>query len=130
MSERETVAEIMVRDLVTVKPSDRIAGAVRLMLQKNIGSIVVVDNEKVVGMLTEQDVLRRSVQDQSILTNPVSTVMTQKLITASPETTLLDAFDIMARNRIRRLPVLKDKKLVGILTERDLCRWVMKVAYR
>lgn len=120
----------MVKDPVTTQATEQTASAVRLMLKNEIGSIIVVEKEKPVGILTERDILTRAVQDANVLENLVSEVMTRKLVTVTPETTLLSAFEIMAKNRIRRLPVLKNEKLVGILTERDLCRWAMKVAYR
>jgi predicted transcriptional regulator len=125
----DTLAHIMTRRVVTVSPSDRILEALALMADRDIGSLVVMEKDSPVGIVTERDVIRRLVSEKNLDKVAVRNVMTSPLVTAQPETPSWEAFRTMLVRRIRRLPVLEDGKLVGIVTERDLFRWVLLVAY-
>ncbi len=125
----DTLAHIMTSRVVTVSPSDHVSEALALMADRDIGSLVVVDRNLPVGIVTERDIVRRLARDQSFEKVEVRSVMTSPLITAQPETPSWEAFRTMLVRRIRRLPILEDGKLIGIVTERDLFRWVLLVAY-
>ena len=102
-----------------VDPQDAVISAIELMVEKDVGSVLVVDRAgRLVGIFTERDLLRRYLEAQSkFLYLTVDKVMTSPVITVSPTTTLDSALDLMTARKIRHLPVVdKDGKVVGYLT--------------
>ncbi|NOZ76703.1 MAG: CBS domain-containing protein [Euryarchaeota archaeon] len=115
------VKEAMTTRVTTVPSDTPVNEAARLMAEKGIGSIIVVDNGKPVGIITERD-LAFGVVAKNRLPNEVDVreIMNSPIISVEPETTINEASRVMARNNIRRLPVIKGSKLVGILTTTDV----------
>ncbi|MEM4733292.1 MAG: CBS domain-containing protein, partial [Candidatus Bathyarchaeia archaeon] len=116
---------------LTVKPTDSVSNIARMMTKKDVGAVIVVDNEKPVGILTEKDIISRVITmrkdpDKTL----VKDVMSAPLITIDIKQTANMALELMKRHKIRRLAVVRGEKLVGLLTERRalrshglLCRW-------
>ena len=125
----DTLAHIMTRKVVTISPSEKISDALALMADRDIGSLVVTQKDSAVGIITERDVIRRMVNDKDFGKFEVGSVMSHPLITTQPDTPSWEALRTMLVKRIRRIPILENGKLVGIVTERDLFRWVLLVAY-
>lgn len=125
---KDTVGEIMTRDVVTVTPEDTVERAVRTMVERDIGSVVVQDSGEPVGLFTERDVTRRILDDSGLLKRRLGDVMSSPVVTAEPGQQIVDAFELMNAKNVRRLPVVEGGRLVGIVTERDLLRWVGVVA--
>ena len=123
------VSEIMTKNVLTVEASSKVEDALRVMAEEGIGSVVVTKEGKPVGILTERDIVRRIIKERNILDRRVGEVMSKPLIVASPETGIFEALQTMRKNNIRRLPVVSGDKLEGIVTEKDLLFWVLKVAY-
>jgi len=113
----------------TVKPKQPVRLALNKMVRRNIGSIIVVDGGKPVGIITERDISRKLAKGLKNLNTQVTHVMARNLIVASPDTTIQAAFGLMLEHGIRRIPVVDDGKLVGVVTERDLLHWVLQVSY-
>jgi Predicted signal-transduction protein containing cAMP-binding and CBS domains len=102
-----------------------IAQAVDEMNRHRIGSIVVLENQRAVGIFTERDVLRRVVgQNIDPRVKRVADVMTANLITISPETTIEETMILFADKRCRHLPVLSNDRLVGLISIGDISRWM------
>ncbi|MCP8315357.1 MAG: CBS domain-containing protein [archaeon] len=120
------VSEIMRPEVVTVAPSDNIKKAIDIMITKNVGSVVVVEDGKVVGILTERDVLKK-IKDIDIDRTLVGEVMTSPVLTVMPDTFITEALALMQTRNIRRLPVMRGGRLVGIVTEIDILHWFFKV---
>jgi CBS domain-containing protein len=102
------------------------------MVKNDIGSLLVINKGMPVGIVTERDFTRRglrSLKDRSVYDTPVSNIMHKKLVTAKPDTPVWDAFELMLKHKIRRLPIIDNDKLVGIVTERDLFKWAVRVTY-
>jgi CBS domain-containing protein len=106
-----------------------VGSAARVMVKHEIGSVVVLDGKKPVGIITERDITKQVIRGKSVLKVPVKKVMTRALVTAPPNMSVQEAFELMLMNKIRRLPILENNKLVGIVTEKDLMRWVLRVSY-
>jgi len=115
--------------VVTVESKGNLGSAARIMVRHEIGSVVVVERKKPVGILTERDITKQIIKGGAVLKTPVKKLMTKALITAPPNMPIQEAFELMLMNKIRRLPVLEDDKLVGIVTEKNLMRWVLRVSY-
>jgi CBS domain-containing protein len=123
------LSEIMTNRVVTVDISERVEEAVRLMVKFDIGSIVVTDKERPVGIVTERDVTRAALRGDSLLRLPVRSLMSRPLQTGTPDMEIWAAFETMLRLGVRRLPIVENGKLVGIVNEKDLTRWVLRVFY-
>jgi CBS domain-containing protein len=109
------VSEIMTPAAVTDRPDDTLAEAARKMWEQQTGSLVVTEDDELIGIITERDVLKAVATGTS-----VSDVMTKDVITAHPGMSLREAAAIMTDKWIRHLPVLDRGALVGILSQRDL----------
>jgi CBS domain-containing protein len=113
------VSDIMTEAAVTDRADETIAQAARRMWKQQTGSIVLVDGDQLLGILTERDILR-AVAEGTDLDAPVAEVMTKDLVTVDPSTSLRDAARIMADRWIRHLPVVDGGRLVGVVSQRDL----------
>ena len=134
------VRDYMSTPVVSVRPDLTIADAARLMLDRKIGGLPVIDSTGlVVGMLTEHDLLRRDTKSQrphwlQLMVEPkevasesarlceatVAEVMTRNPLTVTEETSIEDACRLIRERRIKRLPVVREGRLVGIITRADL----------
>jgi len=102
--------------------------AVSEMNRQRVGSIIVKDAEKVVGVFTERDVLTRIVAaGRDPKTTPVSEVMTADFLSIKKDTSVEDAMQMMSDKRVRHLPVFDDQQLLGLISIGDVTRWLLKV---
>jgi CBS domain-containing protein len=105
----------------TASPTMNAADAAGLMKQFDVGVIPVADGDELVGLVTDRDlVLRVLAERNDPLSVQLGEILTRSPVTVSPDTKLSEARDLMAEHRIRRLPVLKEGKLVGILALGDV----------
>jgi CBS domain-containing protein len=112
-----------------LSPSRRTLDALELMVKKDIGSVPIVDRGMLVGIITERDIVRKITKSFDYLNRPLGETANKPVVTVTPNTPIWEAFEIMLKNNIRRLPVLSKGKLVGIITEKDLFKWVVEVVY-
>jgi len=122
------VKGVMSSPVVTVTTQATVAEALRAMIDHDIGAIVVVDGETPVGVFTERDVTRKILDEPDLLSRSIGDEMSAPVTNVSPNDEVVFIFKTMSEKRIRRLPVVDGGKLVGIVTERDLLRWVDAVA--
>ena len=121
------VKDLMTKVVVTTSPNKRALDAARLMKDEGRGCIVIVDGGRPVGILTERDFLRKvTAEDVSPSKVYVRDVMSKPLVTIDPDASVRDAARLMLGRRIRRLPVVKDNKLVGIIVCTDFARHMSK----
>jgi CBS domain-containing protein len=125
----ETVSEVMTKTVSTLSPTKKTFDALNMMIKHDFGSVVVTDRGKVVGIITERDIVRKITKSFDYLNRPLSETASKAVVSVSLDTPIWEAFALMLRKKIRRLPVLKKGELAGIVTERDLFKWVVKVAY-
>lgn len=125
----DTLAQVMSSPVTTMKTSDALAVAAKKMVKQNIGSVVVLEAKEPVGIITERDITRQVVKGNNALKKMAKKIMSRLRVTGSPTTSVQQAFELMLKNEVRRLPVLDHGKLVGIVTEKDLMRWVLRVSY-
>ena len=119
----------MTKTVFTLRPSKKTIDALDAMVKKDIGAVVVVDRGKIAGIITERDIVREITKSFDYLDRKLVETAKRTVITVEPRTPLWEAFALMLKNKIRRLPVVKNGKLVGVVTERDLFKWAVKVAY-
>ena len=115
-------------DVVTITESQSVLEAARVLVEHNIGGLVVTEGERPTGILTERDILRLTARSPGELGSiQVGSVMTRELITARPEDQLAEMMDVMTERKIRHLPVMDGDRLAGIISIGDLvnaCRVV------
>jgi CBS domain-containing protein len=117
-----TIKEIMTKNIITLDVNKSVVEAAELMSSNGISCLVIVDGETPVGIITERDMVRKIVAKKISPDIKVSEIMSKNLITVDPDASLKDAARLMSQNRIRRLPVLKQNKLVGIVVASDFVR--------
>jgi len=117
----------MTKEVKTIEATKTLADCVKMMGDANIGSLVVVGKDQTpVGIFTERDLVRKMAEKgPRILASPMAQVMNKPLTIISPVATIWDAVTLMGRAGIRRLPVVENGHLIGILTERDVFRLIL-----
>ena len=113
--------------LLTVRPTATVASAVDLLHSNKIGSVLVMDGDRLVGIFTERDVLRRVVggrMDPEKTT--ISQVMTRELVVMKPSSTVEDAMSVISERRVRHLPVVEGGKVLGVISQGDLNHWLIR----
>lgn len=118
------VSECMCHDVLWVNPTTSVCDCANLMAEHKIGSVPVCDeNQKVVGMITDRDILLRTVcSNKNAKTTPVSEIMTTDVCCCDSNEHLNTAEKLMSNNQVRRLPVIENDKIVGILSIGDISR--------
>lgn len=114
------ISEIMTKAAVTDSADDTLAEAANRMWTQQTGSLLVMDGDRLVGIVTERDVLKSIARGLDPLQVPLKDVMTTEVITIGPQTTLKEAAQLMATKWIRHLPVVEGARVVGIISQRDL----------
>ncbi|MEM4275611.1 MAG: CBS domain-containing protein [Candidatus Nitrosocaldaceae archaeon] len=117
------VNELMSKDVVTINEDSTAYDVAKIMDEKNIGTIVIVKNEEPIGIVTERDLVKRICsKDLKSSSVKVKDIMSSPLITVQPNAPIGLAASLMVEHNIRRLPVIKNNKLVGIITSRNIIR--------
>jgi CBS domain-containing protein len=121
MSKEVIVKEAMKTNLAIVKPTDTVLEASKLMKKRKIGNVIIVENKQPIGILTESDILKKVVAEGKNAKDViVKEVMSTPIIVIEPYVTLEKALDTMGKCNIRRLPVIENDELIGIITQRDI----------
>jgi CBS domain-containing protein len=118
------VRDIMSVNVVTMPPDATIFEVSTSMAKMDIGSVIIADQDRPLGIITEADIVRRVIADEKDSKTTVAReIMSSPIIHVEPGTALTEAMRVMARSNIRRVAVLKNDSLAGIITSRDLLRW-------
>ena len=125
----DPVSAIMSTRIVTAKKTDKMSTVLRTMVKSKVGSVVVVDKGKPIGIITERDITRMVAKGKNVRSMTVQKAMSKHPVTIPRSEEVADAVVAMLRKDIRRLPVMEGEKLVGMVTERDIMHWLVKVAY-
>ncbi len=112
--------DIMTSNVATVTPQEDIQTVASLMKQHNVGMIPVVENGMLQGVVTDRDLVLRNMADGGAQSTPVAEVMTKNPVTATPQMSVDEASRLMSENQIRRLPVVENGQLVGVVAIGDL----------
>jgi CBS domain-containing protein len=107
-------------------PNSMVFDAIQLMADKNVGALPVVDNGQLVGMISERDYTRKVIlKGKSSKDTPVREIMTQEVVTVNVADTVSECMRVMTDRRIRHLPVMEGKKMIGIVSITDLVRKII-----
>ena len=126
------VKECMSLDVCCCCPNDTVSDVAKKMCEKHVGCIPVCDeNKNVVGLITDRDIILRSIAcDKDAKTTPISEIMTTKVYNISPDAEVAEASKIMCDCQVKRVPVVENDVLVGIITLGDLANKTPEEASR
>lgn len=112
--------------VVSVEPGDTVQSAIELMMEENVGSVIVCDQSGIRGIFTERDVLRLAGRGGAFTNRHVGDVMTEKVVTVAPDDDIVAAAHLMQQRRIRHLPVVEGGNVVGIFGIREALRTLVE----
>jgi len=121
------VRNIMTRDIISVESTATVTEAMALMVERDIGSVVVTRDGRIVGILTERDVLKKCCPGAQCTTMKADDIMSSPPVIIDADAAIGEAADLMADKKIRRLLVTQEGKIQGIITERDVMRATLDV---
>ena len=120
------LARKKVSSVWSIGPNATVIDAIRFMDEKNVGALPVVDNGKLVGIVSERDYTRKVIlKGRSSKDTPVSDIMTRELVTVNSRDGVTECMRIITEKRVRHLPVLEGADLVGILSIGDVVNWLI-----
>ena len=114
------VREVMTANPVAVTPQTPINDAARLMLEKNIGDVLIIEGDELRGLVTDRDLAVRALAESRPASTPVQQVCSEHVVTCAPEDDVQRAVALMREHALRRLPVVEQGRLVGVISLGDL----------
>ena len=124
----ELVRDIMTKDLLTISEKDTALKAAQLMSEKGVSSLIVLSDNQPIGIITERDFIKKiCLKELKLSAVKVGDMMSKIRTSASPDTSIDVAVQRMVNNRIRRLPIIDNGKLVGIITVTDLAKYLRTI---
>ncbi len=118
-----TVGQIMKKYVLTMPPSSKIIDVAKCMVEKRVGSILITENNKILGIVTDQDMTRKVVaRSLNVAATAVSEVMTTEVWTIAPDIDINKAVEALAKHKVRHLPVAYGDTLLGMVSYRDIIR--------
>ena len=119
----ESVRDIMIKDLLTISENETALKAAQLMTEKGVSSIIVLSDDQPIGIVTEKDFIKKiCLKELKLSSVKVGNMMSKIRTSATPDTPIDVAVQRMMNNRIRRLPIVENGKVVGIITVTDLAK--------
>ncbi|MGD2048095.1 MAG: CBS domain-containing protein [Chloroflexota bacterium] len=113
-------------DIWSTTPDASVYDALLLLAEKNVGALLVLQEGELVGIISERDYARKvALRGKASMETPVKEIMTGKVVTVSPQTTVEEAMALMTDKRIRHLPVFEEDKLVGVISIGDLVKSII-----
>ena len=110
----------------SISPDATVFEAIQLMANKNVGALPVVDNSRLIGIISERDYTRKVIlKGLSSKGTSVRDIMTREVLTASPSDSIQDCMRVMTEKRVRHLPVLEGTRMIGIVSIGDVMEWVI-----
>ena len=114
------------RKIISISPNQTILEALKLMSEKQIGAVLVMDGEKVVGIFSERDYARRGTLQGNPVTTPIKDVMTREVYYVGPDQSAETCLAQMTDKHIRHLPVVKNGKVIGVISIGDVVKVLIK----
>ena len=111
-------------DILSVEPSAKLSSAIKILAERRIGAVLVMTHHHLEGILSERDIVRvLGERGASVLDEPVSAVMTRKVISCKPSDTVGAIMEMMTSGKFRHLPVVDESRVVGLISIGDIVKW-------
>ena len=114
------IREVMTPNPRTVTPDDTIQSAARIMRDEDTGAVPVVENGRPIGMVTDRDIVVRAVADGGQVSRSIRDIVTTGVVCVTPDMSTREANELMSEHQVRRLPVVENDQLIGIVSLGDL----------
>jgi CBS domain-containing protein len=114
------IRDVMTPNPRTVSPNDTVQTAAQVMLAEDTGAVPVVNDGRVLALVTDRDIVVRVVAEGASLSSPVRDIASKGVICATPDMSTREASELMSEHQIRRLPVVENDRLIGIVSIGDL----------
>ena len=114
------VIDAMTKQPIDISPQSTVIECTRLMLDRHVGSLLIKEGEKLLGFLTERDLVRMISLGIDPRVTEVKRIMTTRMVTISPEKDIYEAITLMNKENLRRLPVILNERIIGLITLRDI----------
>jgi CBS domain-containing protein len=119
----KSIREVMTSEVKACEPTATVVDAAKLMAQEDVGPIPIVEDGRLIGIVTDRDIVVNVVaKGTDVNTTTVGDIASRDLVTISPDDDMNDALGLMAANQVRRLPVVEGDRLVGIVAQADIAR--------
>ena len=115
-----SVKELMIKNVVSVKSSDSLQNVAKKLYLKRVGSAIVMENDKPAGIITNRDIVNCIGSFDMSLESPASKIMSSPLIYVHPDESIIEVAEIMTSKNIRKIPVIVNNKVLGIISASDL----------
>lgn len=123
---KDLLKEKQIVNIVSVTPADGLLTAMKIMAEHNIGALLVTEGQRLVGILSERDIVRKvELHGQNVASTKVGDVMTSKVLYVEPGQSLEECMALMNDKNIRHLPVMQGEKLLGVISIRDVLREII-----
>lgn len=123
---KKILADKAISEVWSVQPTTSVIDTLHLLAEKNIGAVVVLDHEKLVGIFSERDYARKGIiQGRKAKSTPISEVMTPKVFTVDPRMSIQECMQLLGQKKIRHLPVLENDRVVGVISIGDIVNSIM-----
>jgi len=117
------VKDAMVSRVVTARPSQTVLEASKIMKKEDVGSLIIVEGNKLIGIITREDIINKVIVKELVTSKTlIQDIMTKDLITCPPECDISEAARLMSKNRYERIPVVSMGKLAGIISSREIAK--------
>jgi CBS domain-containing protein len=116
------ISKFMSRNIVTGKPNETIQQVAKRMKEKKVGMIIILDKGKLTGVISERDIINRVVSVDLPNVTKVKRIMTKRVITGNPDMSIEKIASLFQKNGIKKLPIVKKQKVVGVITQTDLLK--------
>ena len=114
------------REVLSITPETSVFEALKLMAGKNVGSLLVLENDEMIGLFSERDYARKVIlKGKSSRDTPVREIMTSRVVYVRPRQTIEECMALMTDKRVRHLPVMEDKRLVGVISIGDVVKAII-----
>jgi CBS domain-containing protein len=114
-------------DILSVEPEAKLSSAVKILSERRIGAVLVMSGGRIEGILSERDIVRvLGERGAAVLEEPVSAVMTRKVVSCREKDTVSSIMERMTSGKFRHLPVIEDDKVVGLISIGDVVKWRVK----
>jgi len=115
-----SVKELMIKNVISVESSDSLQNVAKKLYLKRVGSAIVMENDKPVGIITNRDIVNCIGSFDMSLESPASKIMSSPLIYVHPDESIIEVAEIMTSKNIRKIPVIVNNKVLGIISASDL----------
>lgn len=118
------ILDIKGHQVESVEPQTTLAEAAKLLAERKIGAVLVMSSERMEGILSERDIVRSlGERGAAVLTEPISSVMTRRVVSCKPQDTVASIMEVMTNGKFRHLPVIDGGVVVGLISIGDIVKW-------